>query len=94
MIVGVRPEHITLENGEDNAIQATVEVSEMMGSEFHLHAVVGEGDKQQNVVMRIQTTDLPAAYRSGVPYGTKLRFIFRSPLIHLFDSATERSILR
>ena len=93
VILGVRPEHITLENGGGSAIPCTVEVSELMGSEFYLHATVGEGMEQQNVVMRIQTTDLPVEYRSGVPYGTKLAFTFRSQLIHLFDPTTERSLL-
>ena len=93
VIVGVRPEHITVQTEGGNAIQATVEVSELMGSEFYLHAAVGEGEKQQNVVMRIQTTELPAQFRAGVPYGTKLGFTFRSQLIHLFDPTTEKNLL-
>ena len=93
VIVGVRPEHITVQTAGGNAIQATVEVSELMGSEFYLHATVGEGEKQQNVVMRIQTTELPAEFRAGVPYGTKLGFTFRSQLIHLFDPTTEKNLL-
>ncbi len=93
VIVGVRPEHITVQTEGGNAIQATVEVSELMGSELYLHATVGEGEKQQNVVMRIQTTELPAEFRAGVPYGTKLGFTFRSQLIHLFDPATEKNLL-
>ena len=75
------------------AIPCTVEVSELMGSEFYLHGTVGEGAGQQNLVMRVQTGDLPEAYRSGVPYGTKLNFTFRSSLIHLFDPATEKNLL-
>ena len=93
VIVGVRPEHITVQTEGGNAIQCTVEVSELMGSEFYLHATVGEGEKQQNVVMRIQTTELPAEFRAGVPYGTKMGFPFRNQLIHLFDPTTEKSLL-
>ena len=93
VIVGVRPEHITVQTEGGNAIQCTVEVSELMGSEFYLHATVGEGEKQQNVVMRIQTTELPAEFRAGVPYGTKMGFTFRNQLIHLFDPTTEKSLL-
>ena len=93
VIVGVRPEHITVQTAGGNAIQATVEVSELMGSEFYLHATVGEGEKQQNVVMRIQTTELPAEFRAGVPYGTKLGFTFRSQLILLFAPTTEKNLL-
>ena len=93
VIVGVRPEHITVQTEGGNAIQCTVEVSELMGSEFYLHATVGEGEKQQNVVMRIQTTELPTEFRAGVPYGTKMGFTFRNQLIHLFDPTTEKSLL-
>ena len=64
-----------------------------MGSEFYLHATVGEGAEQQNLVMRVQTGDLPEVYRSGVPFGTKLNFTFHSHLVHLFDPATERNLL-
>ena len=91
IILGVRPEHITLTDDPATAIESTVEVSELMGSEFYLHATVG-ADKQ-NVVMRIQTTDLPAQYHGGVPYGTKMNFTFRPQLIHMFDPATEKSLL-
>ena len=93
VIVGVRPEHIQLKAQEENAISATVEVSELMGSEVYLHAVVGSGEAAQNVVMRIPTTDLPAQYRGTVPYGTRIHFTFPSQLIHLFDPATEKSLL-
>ena len=93
VIVGVRPEHIQLKAQEENAISATVEVSELMGSEVYLHAVVGSGEAAQNVVMRIPTTDLPAQYRGTVPYGTRIYFTFPSQLIHLFDPATEKSLL-
>ena len=93
VIVGVRPEHIQLQTQEENAISATVEVSELMGSEVYLHAVVGAGEEAQNVVMRIPTTDLPAQYRGNVPYGTRIPFTFPGQLVHLFDPATEKSLL-
>ena len=89
--LGVRPEHITLTDDAASAIEATVEVSELMGSEIYLHATVGA--EKQNVVMRIQTTDLPEQYRGGVPYGTKLNFTFRPQLIHMFDPTSEKSLL-
>lgn len=93
VILGVRPEHISLQADPQAAITCTVEVSELMGSEFYLHGTVGEGAEQQNLVMRVQTGDLPETYRSGVPYGTKLNFTFHSHLIHLFDPATEKNLL-
>ena len=91
--LGVRPEHITISSDASSAIESTVEVSELMGSEFYLHATVGQGDEKQNVVMRIQTPDLPVEYRSGVPFGTKMKFTFRSQLIHMFRPADEKNLL-
>ena len=91
IILGVRPEHITLAADAASAIKATVEVSELMGSEIYLHVTIG-ADKQ-NAVIRIQTTDLPEQYRGGVPYGTKMNFTFRPQLVHMFDPATESSLL-
>ena len=91
--VGVRPEHITVQAGTENAIQCIIEVSELMGSELYLHGTVGEGEKKQSVVMRIQTTELPVQFRAGVPYGTRKSFTFRNQFIHLFDLSTERNML-
>jgi multiple sugar transport system ATP-binding protein len=91
--VGIRPEHITVQTEASNAIHVTVEVSELMGSEFYLHATVGQGDQKQNMVLHIQTPDLPPEFRSGVPFGTQIAFTFRNQLIHLFDPATEKNLL-
>ena len=71
---------------------ATVEVSELMGSEVYLHAVVDSGEERQNAVLRIPTMDLPAQYQGNVPYGAQIRFAFPSQLIHLFDPVTEKSL--
>jgi len=66
--VGIRPEHITVKGADAaNAIQSSIEVSELMGSELYLHATVG--DNKQEIVMRIPTIDLPAEHRGGVPPG-------------------------
>ena len=61
--VGVRPVHLSL---HQEGFPATIDVSEMMGSEVYLHVnAVG-----RDVVLRIPTTDLPAEHRAGIPYGT------------------------
>ena len=91
VILGVRPEHIAVQKDPSaSAIEASIEVSELMGSELYLHAT-GEGG--QEVVIRTPTVELPAEYRGGVPYGTKLRFTFSPSLIHLFDPESEKSLL-
>ena len=91
VILGVRPEHIAVQKDPSaSAIEASIEVSELMGSELYLHATVEDG---QEVVIRTPTVELPAEYRGGVPYGTKLRFTFSPSLIHLFDPESEKSLL-
>jgi len=51
IVAGIRPQHITVGEGD---LSATVEVSEMMGSEYNLHARTGDDE----VVMVIPTVDL------------------------------------
>ncbi len=92
VIVGVRPEHIAVQTQGDNTVAATVEVSELMGSEVYLHTAVDSGEGRQNAVLRIPTMDLPAQYQGNVPYGAQIRFAFPNQLIHLFDPVTEKSL--
>ena len=87
--LGVRPEHLTISDAPATGVAATVDVSEMMGSEIYLHVSVSGKD----AVIRIPTTDLPAQYRGGVPFGESIRFGFPPELIHLFDKESEKSLL-
>jgi multiple sugar transport system ATP-binding protein len=101
--LGCRPEHLSLGQHE-NTVTAKVEVSEMMGSELYIHATAvdptaqkpadqEDGEKAQEVVLRVPTIDLPEEYRGGIPYGTEIRFAFPSALLHLFSAETEQSLL-
>ena len=76
--LGVRPSHITLGDGA-NTLAATVDVSEMMGSEVHLHANA-EG---RDVVVIVPTLDLSSvSFAPGAP----IRLSFDGNVCHLFDS--------
>ena len=89
--LGIRPEHITLcsKNTEAPHIKATVDVSEMMGSSIHLH-VNADG---KDVVLVLQTVDLPAEYRMGFTYGDEIYFTFNTNLIHLFNVETTNNLI-
>ncbi|MDR0889161.1 MAG: sn-glycerol-3-phosphate ABC transporter ATP-binding protein UgpC [Oscillospiraceae bacterium] len=90
VIVGIRPEHIRICAQEgDDTMSAAVEVSEMMGSEIHLH--LRAQDKE--IVLRVNTTELPEAYRAGIPYGTQLHFTFPGDLLHLFDKESQKNLI-
>ena len=96
IVLGIRPEHITFVPAENSAgaLSGTVDVSEMMGSELHLHvAVPQDNDTTKDVVMRISTSDLPDQYRGGIPYGTQLHFSFPGSLVHLFNKETEENLI-
>ncbi|MBR3298448.1 MAG: sn-glycerol-3-phosphate ABC transporter ATP-binding protein UgpC [Clostridia bacterium] len=58
IVCGIRPQHVTVGEGE---LKATIEVSEMMGSEYNLHARC-EGDE---VVKLIPTVDLATDVSMG-----------------------------
>ena len=91
VILGVRPEHITLSNkGDANAIECTIQVNEMMGSELHLHVVVDGGDK---LIVRIPTVSLTDAERAKLAYGEKMYFTFEGKVMHFFDPSTEKNLL-
>ena len=90
VILGIRPEHITLASGKTaGTVGATVDVSEMMGSELYVHVTAVGKD----CVLRIATVDLPAENRYGFKYGDKLNFTFDGRLAHLFDPETNLNLL-
>ena len=79
--LGIRPQHISLTN-DVNAIRSTVDVSEMMGSEVHLHVNAGGED----VVIIIPTLELSPYTNRLFSYGSELRFTFSGNACHLFDA--------
>ena len=86
---GIRPEHLTLTDDEAQSLPAKVVVSEMMGSSIHLHADVDGKD----VVLVLQTVDLPAEYRAGFNFGDEIRFTFDTNLMHLFNAETGENLI-
>lgn len=86
--LGVRPEHITLcKAGE--GLPATVDVSEMMGSQIHLHVNMDGKD----VVMVLNTVDLPEEYKQGFRFGGSINFIFGGNVAHVFDAESGENLI-
>jgi len=91
IILGVRPEHVTLaEAGSPAAIPCTIKVNEMMGSELHLHVVEDNGDK---LIVRIPTVNLEDEQRKAMVYGAQLHITFEGKVMHFFDVQTEQNLL-
>ena len=91
VVLGVRPEHVTLANAQDPAaITCTIRVNEMMGSELHLHVEEDNGDR---LIVRIPTITLEDEDRKAMVYGNKLHITFEGKVMHFFDVETGRNLL-
>ena len=82
IVCGIRPQHVTVGEGE---LKAEIEVSEMMGSEYNIHARCGEDE----VVMLIPTVDLT----TDVSMGKTVNFTTKPNLIQLFDKETGNNLI-
>ena len=91
IILGVRPEHVTLaEAGHPDTITGTINVNEMMGSELHLHIVNDNGEK---MIVRIPTINLEDEQRKQMVFGSKLHITFEGKVMHFFNTETEMNLL-
>ena len=81
IILGVRPEHITLEN---TGIEGKVDVSELMGSSVHLH-VTSMG---RDVVMVVSTMNMTGAEVAALSNGNTIKYNFPGHVCHLFSKET------
>ncbi len=91
IILGVRPEHTTVLFGQsDNAIECSISVNEMMGSELHLH-LTSKNDDQ--IIVRLPTVDLSQEQRNSLRYGNTLYITFPAKVMHLFDPKTEKNLI-
>ena len=91
VILGIRPEHTAvLFAPDENAIECTIDVNEMMGSELHLHLTDKNGD---NIIVRLPTMDLTQEQRRSLSYGSRLFISFPAKAMHLFDPGTEKSLI-
>ena len=78
--LGVRPEHIVLEQG----ISGKVDVSELMGSSVHLHVSAMNRD----VVVVVSTMNMTGAEVAALTNGAALNFSFPGHCCHVFDPET------
>ena len=84
--LGVRPENISLTE-DANSVSAAVVVSEMMGSEVHLH-LNAEG---RDTIVIVPTITLGENAGKFTP-GSTLKFTFGGNVAHVFSKETERNL--
>ena len=80
IVLGVRPEHITLEKG----LTGKVDVSEMMGSSVHLHV----SSLGQDVVMVVSTMNMTGAEVAALANGSTINYTFAGHVCHVFSKET------
>ena len=89
VVLGIRPEHIKVVSAEnEDAMKATITVSEMMGSEVNIHMDFLSTD----AVVRVPTISLPEELRLGMMKEKEIFFAMPADLIHVFDAETEISV--
>ena len=82
IVLGVRPEHITL---EDKGIPAKVDVHELMGSSIHLHVTAMGRD----VVLIVSTMNMTGAEVAALSSGANVNFSFAGHVCHVFSKETK-----
>ncbi|MBQ8786295.1 MAG: sn-glycerol-3-phosphate ABC transporter ATP-binding protein UgpC [Oscillospiraceae bacterium] len=88
--LGVRPENLIIcDDNTPNSIKADVKVTEMMGSEIHIHAVYAEGKK---IILKVQIADMDDQEQVDLLKRTTLSFTLRERTINLFDSEDGRNL--
>ena len=91
VLLGVRPEHITLTSAaSDNTIDGTILVNEMMGSELHLHVRAEDGTK---LIARAPTVELTHAERAQLKNGHAVHLTFPGKVMYFFDPETEQNLI-
>ena len=81
IVLGVRPEHITL---DQTGFEGKVDVSELMGSTVHLH-VTSMG---RDVVMVVSTMNMTGAEVAALANGNTVKFAFPGHVCHVFNKET------
>lgn len=88
VIVGIRPEHITLSNESSQwSVTGSVDVFEMMGSTIHVHLNVDNKDIVV-ILQRMDVQDDSDVFKNS----GKIDFTFKPNMLHLFDKETEKSL--
>lgn len=91
IILGIRPEHITLSNRQNpEAIRCEIKVGELMGSSLHLHVATPTGGK---LVVCVSTAPFTVSQIEKLVSGTRIYLTFESKLSHFFSAETQANLL-
>ena len=88
IILGVRPEHISLKGEADKMVKGAVDVTEMMGSAVHVHASACGKD----TIIIVQTMDLEDGQKELLTIGAPVAFTFGGDVAHVFCKETGKNL--
>lgn len=96
IVLGIRPEHIGVvwkESQKESGIPyipVKITISEMMGTEIHLHIALGEGE----YIVRVPTADLSDSdVDTLMTRGAEVKITFAPQAIHIFNSETKQNLI-
>jgi len=88
--LGVRPENLILcDDNAPNAISAEIKVTEMMGSEIHIHAECAD---EKPVILRVQIADMTDEEQIELIKRKKFSFTVRERTVNIFDPEDGRNL--
>ena len=91
ILLGVRPEHMTLKVQKDEvSIPVNVEVCEMMGSEIHVHVLTKDNTK---IIVRMPTINMSQEEHEALVPGNEVYLSFEPKAMHFFNPSDEKSLL-
>ena len=90
VILGIRPENlIVCDDNAPNSVRAEIKVTEMMGSEIHIH---GECFGSKKVIIKVQASDMTEEEQTELLKRSFVSFTLRERTINLFDIDDGRNL--
>ena len=95
IVMGIRPEHITIAKEECDKqagvpyVETTLNVCEMMGSELHLHLMIGD----KKCIVRIPTLGISNEELDSYSDDKKIWITFPAEAIHLFSKENQNNLV-
>ena len=87
--LGVRPENLIIDPLGEKGVRASIKVTEMMGSELHIHAEYWDG---KPIILKVQIADLTDEEQNRLISKESVAFTFRERTINLFRNDDGRNL--
>ena len=88
--LGIRPENLIIcDDNVPNSVRAEIKVTEMMGSEIHIH---GECFGSKKVIIKVQASDMTEEEQTELLKRSFVSFTLRERTINLFDIDDGRNL--